>query len=172
MAVTVTFVRGVSPDEVIRRLGANPSAGTEMLHSDVWETQGQGYEFHLGVQVDVVDAWTVIVEPNGWMLTSPGTAERVSVGGELVSLYWNVNALMQFIAARDGTLIRRFDPLLYKQQSIGRPLPEEADLPFGHPGDPRGAAIQLAERLTGVRLTRDWLLNDRHPTWTGFPMPR
>ena len=171
MAVTVTFARGVSPEEVVRRLGADPSAGVDMLHHEVLEAQGEGYDFRLGVQVDQVDGWTVVVEPNGWLLTVPDTAESVSASGELVSVFWNVNALTQFIVAKDGMIIRRFDPLLYEQPTTGEPLPEEAGLPVGHPGEPRLAAVELAERLTGVRLTRDWLLNQPHPTWTGFSTP-
>lgn len=171
MALTVTFVRGVSPDAVVRRLGADPSAGVEMLHHEVWEAQGSGAEFQLGVQVDQVDGWTVVVEPNGWLLTAQGTAESVSAGGELVSVFWNVNALTQFIVARDTVVVRRFDPLLYDQPSIGEPLPEEAGLPFGQPGESRAAAVELAEQLTGVRLTKGWLLNQPHPSWTGFPIP-
>ena len=171
MAVTVTFVRDVRSEELVLRLGADPSAGVEMLHHEVWEAQGQGYDFRLGVQVDQMDGWTVVVEPNGWLLTVPATAELVSAGGELVSVFWNVNASTLFTVAKGGVIIRRFDPLLYDQPSIGDPLPEEAGLPFGHPGEPRVAAVELAERLTGVRLTRDWLVNQPHPTWMGFPIP-
>jgi hypothetical protein len=172
MAVTVTFVKGVAPDEVVRRLGRDPSSGESLLHEQVWERQGQGGELQLSVQVDQVEDVTVIIEPNGWLLTAPQVAQAVSAGAETVSVYWNVNAVMQILVARDGHVLRRFDPLLYDQLGEGEPLPEEAALPFGDPERCRDAAIELAEQLAGIQLTRDWLLSERHPTWEGFPPPR
>ena len=171
MAVTVTFVRGVAPVDVVRRLGRDPSAAGDLLHEQVWELQGAGAELQLAVQVDEIDGVTVIIEPNGWLLTTAQHAEAVSRGAEAVSVFWNINAVMQFLLARDGRIVRRFDPLLYDQPGEGRPLPEESQLPFGDPEHCRDAAIELAERLAGVHLTRDWLLNHRHPTWSGFAMP-
>jgi hypothetical protein len=41
------------------------------------------------------------------------------------------------------------------------PLSEERDLPFGHPGEPAAAAFVLIERLTGVTLSHEWLLDER-----------
>ena len=171
MAVTVTFVKGVSPAEVVRRLGRDPTSGENLLHEDVWELPGAGAELQLAVQVDEIDGVTVIIEPNGWLLTTPEYAEAVSGGAEAVSVYWNVNAVMQFLLARDGRIVRRFDPLLYDQPGEGQPLPEESQLPFGDPELCRDAAIELAERTAGVHLTREWLLTQRHPTWSGFALP-
>ena len=36
----MTFVRDVGREKVVRRLGADPSAGVGMLHHEVWEAQG------------------------------------------------------------------------------------------------------------------------------------
>jgi hypothetical protein len=87
--------------------------------------------------------------------------------GTAASLFWTVNADMGFTLARGGTVVRRFDPLLYGLGPEGEPLPEERGLPFGVPGGrlPR-AALTLAERLTGDRLDRDWVLATARPTWT------
>jgi hypothetical protein len=171
MAVTVTFVKGVSPAEAVRRLRRDPASAENLLHEEVWELQGAGAELQLGIQVDELNDLTVIIEPNGWLLTTPEYAEAVSQGAEAVSVYWNVNAVMQFVLARDGRIVRRFDPLLYDQPGDGEPLPEEPQLPFGDPEHCRVAAIELAERIAGVHLTRDWLLAQRHPTYGGFPPP-
>jgi hypothetical protein len=87
-----------------------------------------------------------------------------------LSVYWNVNALMRFAMYADGVLVRSFDPLLTDAGSQGKPLGEEEGLPFGVEGEPRAAAMTLAERLTGAAVERDWLLDERHRTWmaTGF----
>ena len=47
----------------------------------------------------------------------------------------------------------------------GGRLPEEADLPLADPERSRGAALLLAERVTGLRLDPEWLLNESHPTY-------
>jgi len=114
------------------------------------------------VQVDAVGDWTVLVEPNGWLTAYGDVLSRLSQGGKAGSVFWNVNAHMSFGWAVDGTLIRWFDPLLYDADGA---LPEEADLPFGHPGHPQAAALALLTRLTGVIVDQSWLLDRARPTF-------
>ena len=57
-----------------------------------------------------------------------------------------------------------FDPLGWPDGQQGEPLPEEADLVFGLPTtehNPFREAVRLAERLTGLSLTDEWLLRAR-----------
>ena len=56
--------------------------------------------------------------------------------------------------------------LLY--ESAGA-LPEEAGLPFGHPGHPAAAGFVLLERLTSIRLTKSWVLDQPHPCYQRDP---
>lgn len=77
-AVTVAFVKGVAPAEVVRRMGRDPAAAEDLLHEEVWELQGGGAELQLAVQVDQLDGVTVTIEPNGWLLTTAQYAEAVS----------------------------------------------------------------------------------------------
>jgi hypothetical protein len=81
-------------------------------------------------------------------------------------VYSSVNADARFVHARGGIVIRVFDPLLYEPEGA---LAEEAGLPFGEPGRSRAAALALVERLTGVQLRRDWLLDIHHPTYRKDP---
>jgi hypothetical protein len=77
-----------------------------------------------------------------------------------VTVFWNVNAAMQFLVADAGAVERRFDPLLY-HDADGEPLPEEGALPFGDPQAPLHAAtLTLAEQLTGVGVPEGWLLRE------------
>jgi hypothetical protein len=64
--------------------------------------------------------------------------------------------------ARDGVLIRTFDPLLYDGDAAA--LPEERGLPFGV-AHARAAALAFLARITGVVIERDWLLTPRRPTY-------
>ena len=111
-----------------------------------------------------VGSWTVVVEGNGFEATTPGTPERLTDAGHRAGvIYRSVNADMQFIWARDGRIVRSFDPLLYDLPGLGDVLPEEDGLPFG-PGSPTASSFALLERLTALRLTQE-LLDDRSDRW-------
>jgi hypothetical protein len=71
---------------------------------------------------------------------------------------------MRFTLARDGRVVRVFDPLLYDHPSVGDPLIEEANLPFGQPHAALQAAANLFEQVSGIQPTRHWLLTAKHPT--------
>ena len=83
---------------------------------------------------------------------------------------------MQFVFAERGIIRRDFDPLLYDHdEQRDRSLPDESDLPFpsGDAGPivPGRASLALIERLTGVEITRAWLLDTRHATYLVDPGP-
>jgi hypothetical protein len=111
--------------------------------------------------IDQVGDWTVAIQPIGWGTSLPEEVARLSVGGEAASVYWNVNAVMSAAFARDGVLIRTFDPLLYDRDDA---LPEERGLPFGV-AHARAAALAFLARITGVVIERDWLLAPKRPTY-------
>jgi Family of unknown function (DUF6461) len=165
-AVTVAYVRGTP----LRQVGA-------LLHFD-WATERRAsfadaerqQDHDIGsyvVQVEQRDQWLVLIEPNGYLAATPRTVSALSDLDVAVSVYWNVNAQMRFAMYADGVLVRSFDPLLPDLGPEGRPLSEEAGLPFGVDGEvPEAAVLTLAERLTGVAFDRAWLLDQAHPTWT------
>jgi hypothetical protein len=107
-------------------------------------------------QSDRLGEWDVIIEPNGWAASDPETVAALSTNGVAVNAFWNVNAVVTFSLARMGALIRSFDALLYNDD--GQPLPEERDLDWGV-GAPRASALALMERITGMPLEHDWLLD-------------
>jgi len=124
---------------------------------------------HLAVQVDELDGWATLIEPFGWAGATPDVLARLSAGGgRAVNVYWNVNALMHVGWADDGRIVASFDPLLDDRPDHREP--EEADLPFGDPNLALRAAFVLAERLTDVRIGRDWLLDRARPT-SEIPVP-
>ncbi len=62
---------------------------------------------------------------------------------------------------RNGKVVRSFDPLLdHDYKKTGR-LPEEKGLDLKYDTGP--ASWTLLERLTGMAITEDWLLDDSHP---------
>ena len=113
-------------------------------------------------QIDHLPGWDVIIEPNGWAASMPETLARLSARGTAVSVFWNVNAVIAFSLARDGSIVRSFDGLLYNDPGV--PLPEEAGLPWGIEA-PRASVLAVMERLTGVQIEREWLLRTTRLTW-------
>jgi hypothetical protein len=165
--VTLTVVERQTPAEVKARLGVDAASARMLRFWEVWS--GVPYDgAHLAVQIDELHGHGVIVEPTGWVLTVERLARQLSVGTSLVSVYWNTNALMLVTIARDGEIVRRFDPLLYGHPATGEPLAEERDLPFGDPDGCKLAAVTLQERLTGIEIEADWLFDRPRPTWHGL----
>lgn len=115
------------------------------------------------LQVDALGDWAVFVSPWGWATSLEEITAAISAGGEAVSLFWNVNAVMSVVVAQNGRVVRSFDPLL--DDDGGERLPEELGLPFGEPGSPRAASLVLAERLTGQAVDFDWLISRRRRTF-------
>jgi hypothetical protein len=174
MAVSVTYVRGLDLQQVGDILHFNWDTERRVTFAEAWELQNFDTGVH-AVQAEFVESqrgkWLVLIEPNGYLAQDPNALVALSDADVAISVYWNVNALMQFTFYADGILVRSFDPLLMDAGSQGKPLVEEAGLSFGAEGEPEAAAMTLADRLTSVAVGRDWLLDERHRTWmaTGYP---
>jgi hypothetical protein len=168
-ALSVAYVRGLSLNQV-----------GDLLHFG-WETERritfagaeaqQDYSAgRYAVQVEPVESqrgsWLVLIEPNGYLTSLPDALEALSDLDVALSVYWNVNAQMQFVMYAEGILVRSFDPLVPDLDPQGKPLVEEEGLRFGLEGEPRAVTLTLAEHLTGVAIGRDWLLDVPRQTWT------
>jgi hypothetical protein len=98
-----------------------------------------------------------VEDSGGFRATLDGNVEALSGRGEAVVVFQSINADMSFAYARRGVLVRQFEPLVYEvMPQVGEPLPHEEGLGFGHREDLAylAAALALAERITGVTLTR------------------
>ena len=162
-ALSITLVEPIRPDP-IAVLRPRESLGSLTVEETLDRSlQIEDYAWgSVAVQVDTIGDWTVLVEPNGWVTSYGDSLSRLSEGGRAGNVFWNVNANMSFGWAVDGALVRQFDPLLYDADGA---LPEEADLPYGHPGRATGAALTLLTRLTGVIIDPSWLLDQARPTF-------
>jgi hypothetical protein len=168
--LTIAYVRGSSLREVGDVLEFRWDTEWETTYEQaLWQGIDSLAEFAWTVQVGELDGWIVVVEPNSSAAARTDTVVRLSRGGTAVCVSWNVNFDMNFVLARDGELVRRFDPLGPQVEPLGQPLPEEEGLPFGFPGEPERAALMLAERLTGIRPEREWILAAPRRTWTTKP---
>lgn len=159
----VALIRGCPPARALAVLV--PSPATEIGSAEAMREWAYRQDYrHYGTAVEAGDrdGWTLVVEINGFQATRRELLETLARDGEAVVIYRNVNAVSSFAYAKNGTVIREFDPLIFHDGQIGAPLPQEAGIPFGNQsGDlhPMRNAFTLMERLTGIRLTEQDLLN-------------
>ncbi len=154
-AYCFTAVVGLPPDEVIRRLGADPDKPEEprTFEECFWTADGPQW-----AQVGPADGGLVVAEHNGFRAEQ--RAARLSEGGVLACFFRNVQAVMRFVYAVDGAVLAEFDPLVDRLPPGGvDPAsiePALDGLSFGlFTAEP--SALTLLERLTGVRIQRSWL---------------
>jgi hypothetical protein len=164
----VSVIPGGDPVAVAAAFAVDAASRRDATFIEQWDMarpypEGGGNDT---VQIDVLGGAVVCVESNGWAGTDVARAEALSHQGVYASTYTNVNALMQLVVARAGAIVRIFDPLLYDPDGA---MAEEAGLPFGEPGLCSAAAFVLVERLTGIELTRSWLLDVPHPAYRRDP---
>jgi Family of unknown function (DUF6461) len=167
-AFCVSVAAGASPAAAVAVFAADP-ASTRTVTFAGQRDMAAPYPDGMGndtVAIDALAGAAVCAQANGWAGVDEARAAALSAPGPYIATYRSVNADMLVVVARDGRVVRAFDPLLYDGSGA---LREELGLPFGQPGKPVAAAFALAERLTGIRLTRAWLLEAPHPTYRRDP---
>lgn len=170
-AYCLSVVEGLTAEEALLRLVEKPVTPILPVRDfpDLIDIAVAGH----AAEATAVGGWAVIVERNGFLATMDPASARLSDGTRAGVVFRNVNALMDFIWAVDGQVVRRFDPLFYTPPATGwgsaepprwsvEPLPEEEGLTFGM-GQPIADSMALLGRLTGIELTEAFL--DRREDW-------
>ncbi|MER5605532.1 DUF6461 domain-containing protein [Micromonospora tulbaghiae] len=168
-AYCLTLVEGLTPGKLLDRLGARQESrvrGTaELLEPayDAWEDHDGERAF---VGVTAVGDWALAVEPNGYLGTLDEVIVPLSRGTRLVSHFRNVNAVDHFFWLDDGVLRLHFEPLFPAHRDGSDPdglVQVMRQVGFDLSDDDADytvhteAAFALAEHLTGVRLTPEFL---------------
>ncbi|MFF0739512.1 DUF6461 domain-containing protein [Streptomyces sp. NPDC004111] len=165
-AYCVTLVEAITPEELLRALGAEPgerTTGVEDLCEpsyDVWDMEDGE---RLLVAAAPVGDWSLMVEYNGFLGITDEVALPLSRGRTVVSHFRNINAVDHFKWYRDGTTRLHFEPLFPHQRDGSHPdelltaMRESGfDLSDAEDRPRRGhteAAFALAQRITGVAPT-------------------
>ncbi|MBG0827133.1 hypothetical protein HS041_05085 [Planomonospora sp. ID67723] len=150
-AVSVTYVRDLSAEEVILRVGATVTP----------EAEGEEGE----IAAFEVDGGVVLVEPNGFAGTLDEVIARLSKDTVMATVFHNVNLDQQFVYAEDGVVVTAFEPDQPGSRSGGDPdrlLEHMRELDMETEGD-LAKATELAQIVTGVELPDD----DAGPTLVG-----
>jgi hypothetical protein len=175
-AYCLTLVRGITPQGFMDRLGARIvfdalKLGEQFteISFDYWGEPHLGDVQFIGATTVAGDGgpWTLALEVNGQLGVTPELVVPVSADTRLVSHRYNGgNAVGQFCWIEDRDIRLDFEPLfasyrdgstpdalLDDMQQIGFDLDENRE----DIGPTTAAGFALAERLTGVRVTRTML---------------
>lgn len=150
-----TLVAGLHPIEVLERLAVEPGE----------HLPAQGC-----IEVGPADGGSVIIEPAGYMGIMRDAVRPLSSATVLASVHNNIDQHATFIYAVNGKVITGLDPMFPDEPRWGaepdRLLPHLEDLGLADEfeeddewqacdGRYIEAALALAERCTGIRLTPD-----------------
>ncbi|MEU9168314.1 DUF6461 domain-containing protein [Streptomyces sp. NPDC048420] len=167
-AYCVTLVRDITPEELLRELGAEGRmriVGVDGLAGPSYEVSRPARQF---AGAAATGRWTLMVEFNGYLGVTDAAMLPVSRGRRVVSHFLNVNAVDRFCWYEDGDLRLHFQPLFADERHGSRPdelLDAMRESGFDlaerdEDGDHdayyaalTGASFALAHRLTGIRLT-------------------
>ncbi len=166
-AYCLTLVRGLTPAELLRELGAEGGqriTGVDALGEPSYEVHTP---FQLFVGATAIRDWTLMVECNGYLGVTDEAMLPLSRGRRIVSHFLNVNAVDRFCWYEDGDLRLHFEPLfadtrygshpdelVAEMRESGFDLSErDEDDDNDYYASLTGASFALAHRLTGIRLT-------------------
>ncbi|MEU9833196.1 DUF6461 domain-containing protein [Streptosporangium sp. NPDC048047] len=152
----VSFVRGLAPDEVLRRFTVDENTLEECDAADCIGTAKIG-------------DWTLVVEPGGWLLAAdPEIYTRVGRGTEIVSVCRHDYAADTFAYIVGGEPVVEFEPVLPDDRSGTDPdrfIKEMREIGLDPDHDIDGPAIDfpiersfvLASRITGLHFSPEML---------------
>lgn len=178
-AYCLTLARGLTPAELLERMGARDEGVRVTGAEQLVEPGSQCWREHNGdalfIGATAVGQWALAVEPNGYLgslIRDPDSGAPLSAGTTVVSHYYqNGNGHSDFSWAEDGDLRLNFEPLFPNERDgstpdalveqmrqagfeFGEEFDEDDDANIEFCGD---AAFALAEHITGVRLTPELL---------------
>ncbi|PZG18585.1 DUF6461 domain-containing protein [Nonomuraea aridisoli] len=155
-AYSFIFVRGVTPERLVTRMGDRAEDFSWMTLDESIRTGDHRPEF---VAVTTVGDWAFVAQHNSWLGAYDRFLAPLSAGTRLVSLYrLGIKGLEDFRWMEDGET--RFG--FWAQDGYSEDVPEELaetmreiDRGYGEREYDlyRGPGLVLIERLTGITLT-------------------
>ncbi|MDF2710447.1 MAG: hypothetical protein K0R62_6099 [Nonomuraea muscovyensis] len=168
-----TYVRGLTPEEVVARLGGRPADFTPMTYRELDRMSSDEPGAFLGVTA--IGDWAFVVEPD-WHCISEELIMPLSAGTRVVSHYvLSIKGLDHFFWVEDRKLRFCFIAQEGYAEEIPDELVETMNLidstypPFTDPS--KGPMFLLTERLTGITLTPR-LLEESTYLWGTVPEPK
>jgi hypothetical protein len=169
----LTLVRDTDVERVAEAFGAVLERARGLDFEEFCEEAFAHDDIYSMIGVRRVGAWTLVVEDNWFEGARPEVLRRVSAGTEVVSAFWNVNALTRFSHAVDGEVRTSFEALMPGYREGTRPDALEelrsglpwSDADLGRQGvNTISLMLALTARITGQAIRREWL-RDRFTTY-------
>ncbi|WP_436776437.1 DUF6461 domain-containing protein [Yinghuangia sp. YIM S09857] len=166
-ACCITLVDGAGPEELIGRLGdaSLPGlTGTSAITDTAFELLDESNDQDQLLALTRVGAWTLVIEPNGYLGVTEDRGLPASAGTRWISHFVNINGVDTFLWAEDGNLRLAFEPTFPESRWGSDPdghldamRAVGFDFALEPPDDyaPAQACFAFAEHLTGVALTAD-----------------
>lgn len=155
-AATITLVKGADVESLVTEFAGRRAPRFRSFEQAVSWTDGDPYR-RGWVVIGQIDGWGYVREDNYFLGSTDTTAERLSDGTTFASFFWNVNLDMRFTLARNGRIVRAFDPFEVDAQGggLGRRLPQERGLTWENvPPD----GLLLLTGVTGTPVADEtWL---------------
>lgn len=156
-------------DAIARALGADPDSAEPMNVEDAHiEQYNADIPGVLSVLViGAVGRWTLVVEPNGCEAARPEVLRALAASGQAVSVLLNgPGADLLSYAAAGAPIVVHDLSATSGEEPAALPVADAASI-MAVAGDNdrlarQAAALVLAERVTGERLTEEWLLDTGH----------
>lgn len=122
MALALTFTRGLTPDELLERYGADPAAARPLPYIDIDAALHQDDD-HAVLRVGVLGEWAFGIEDCGVQGAAPATLAELSRGTETISVNSGENAFAVFEYWVDGQPREQFEPGMASTLKAAGPHP-------------------------------------------------
>ncbi|MGS2645719.1 DUF6461 domain-containing protein [Streptosporangium sp. G12] len=163
-AYCFTYIRGLTPGQLVSRFGGRPEDFTPMTLDELVETRYRKSYDTVFLGVTAIGDWVFVVEPNGGLGIDEKIITSLSAGTRLVSHFRDVEGVECFYWIDDGEI--RF--CFIADEGYSEEVPEEVPDEIvevirrivpedGHTYPSEGPAFLLVEHLTGIRLTPELL---------------
>jgi uncharacterized protein DUF6461 len=155
-----TWVRGLTPQQVIKRLGGREleRISWEQLVESGDGQQGTAYRYFIGITR--VDNWSLIVEDNGDLGVTDRLVRPLSAGTTVVAHYCGADGHGRFLQLTDGRVGLDFDPAAPATMTAA--MSAVGFAPGIDAGTSMAASFALAERLTGEQMSRPLLISSTY----------
>nr|WP_062334941.1 DUF6461 domain-containing protein [Herbidospora sakaeratensis] len=168
---TITWISGLEPETALDVLGGEPESELSLSFEDCHSAAFKHFQLRgdsgSEILLDRAGPWLVCIEPcaDGGAMT--GTLLELSRKGTAFSLQFHPHEFHTFSYASDGealVVVRRIgEPSVEGPISLEEVAGELSSLGGDvEPGAWAAHALHIAERLTGFRLTAEWLRAE-HP---------
>lgn len=152
-AFSLIFVRGLTPEQLIARMGGRAEKFSWMTLDESLGTGGHYDSNTEFVGVTAIGDWALVAQ-HSWLGADDEFLVPLSAGTRVVSLYrLDIKGLEEFRWVEDGEIRFAF----WAQEGYSEEVPDElveTMKQINHMWDLyRGPGLMLIERLTGIKLT-------------------